>query len=798
MDQKSPIHKKTLLKQFFSIFLPFVFIVILLSWAIYYFQFIKTQEEVLKAKEINSLAMQKEFIQQTIKSIISDINVIAAEARLQDFLIPKNQNSASHVKLDFLAFSKYKGIYDQIRVLDETGMEKIRVDLKGNEPFSVPEDQLQFKGNRYYFTDTYLLAKGEIFMSPLDLNIEKGKIEEPLKPMIRFGMPIFDKGNVRQGALIINFLGKKLLDDLLRLSLDSPGHMMLLNSEGYWLKGIDPKNEWGFMFEARHEKKIQYQYPNVWQEIIKNDNGQLFNEMGLMTFIKIFPLKEGIKSSGGSSKAFQKSSTHLNSDEFFWVIVSHILPKDLHKEDNKFLTTLIFADVLLLILLGVFSWQLILANFKRRLAETALKKLNQKLEEKVKKRTNELFSTDTALKKEVIEHRQVINEKRKIESQLRQAQKMEAIGTLAGGIAHDFNNILTPIMGYADIIKMQLDEDNQIFDEINEIISASYRAKDLVQQILTFSRQSEHELRPIRIQWILKEVIKLLRSSIPTTIEIRQDIESDCSPIMADHTQIHQVIMNLCTNAYHSMREKGGVLGVSLSQVNISLEDYHTDLQLTPGKYIKFEVSDSGHGMSQDLQKKIFEPYFTTKEEGEGTGLGLSVVHGIIKSFKGHISVYSEIKKGTTFHVYLPTIVSSINQQEVISNIDIPRGTENILVVDDEKSILKLEKQILEDLGYTVTCQVSSKEALIIFKKDPDVFDLVITDMTMPKVNGAELVTDLIQCSPNIPIILCTGFSAIMNPEKAKSIGISGYITKPISLLEFAKTVRSVLNKSKA
>ncbi len=719
MNNRLPIRKKALIKQFLVIFLPFVLILVLLSWVVYYFQFIKTQEEVLKAREINSLVMQKEFIQQTTKSIISDINIIAADPALHDVLTQKSQNSISHMSAIFLIFSKYKGIYDQIRVLDKTGMEIIRVDLRGNKPFLVPAAQLQFKGKRYYFKDTYRLGKGEIFMSPLDLNIEKGKIEEPFKPMIRFGIPIFDKNNEKQGVLILNYLGKKLIDDLVKLSSKSPGHLMMTNSEGYWLKGMQAENEWGFMLKDRNEKRIQNQFPDVWQKIIKNENGQIFSQDGLITFVKVFPLKEGIKFSSGSPDPFQKSVTNLSSDHFFWAIMCHVLPDELHKENNKFVLALIFTDLFLIILLGTFSWLFVLTNTRRKLAENALKRSNIELEEKVKKRTQELFNTNIALEKEVMKHRQAISEKQKIESQLRQSQRMEAIGTLAGGIAHDFNNILTPILGYAEMAVMQLDQNNPLIDDINQIISASHRARELVQQILTFSRQAEQELRPIKVELVIKEVLKLLKSTIPATIEICQNIKSDCNPIMADHTQIHQIIMNLCTNAYHSMRKNGGVLSIVLFQVEISPEDYQISFDLRPGTYIKLEVSDTGHGMNRELQDKIFEPYFTTKEEGEGTGLGLSVVHGIIKSFNGHIAVYSEPEQGTTFHIYLPTIEPKTEHLRPVLIENIPHGTEKILVVDDEKSIMKFEKKILENLGYSVTGRISSIEALKLFKENP-------------------------------------------------------------------------------
>ncbi len=794
MDQLL-LNKKGLFKKFLIIFLPTTCVLILLSWGIYYFQHIKTQKEILLAKELNLINAHNEFVRHTIKSIISDINVIASGRDLQDIIIHSKQKDGSQLTTEFLSLSKYKRIYDQVRVLDNTGMEIIRVDLRGKTPLLVPANKLQFKGLRYYFKDTHKLNKDEIFMSPIDLNIERGKIELPIKPMIRFGMPIFGQDGKKQGVLILNYLGKSMIEDLHRLSSDSQGHLILLNSDGYWMKGMKSEDEWGFMFEDRNEKKFQYIYPSVWKTINQNEHGQLFNKLGLFTFTKVYPMKEGVKSSTGSPKPFQKSVRNLNSDEYFWIIISHVLPHELYKKGHTFIQILIITDLLLILFIGFILWQLIITNAKRQLAEDALKKINQKLEEEVRQRTEELLSTNISLKMEIEEHKKSVDEKLKIESQLRQAQKMEAIGNLAGGIAHDFNNILTPILGYTEMVKMQLTQDSPLYKDMNIILAASNRAKDLVQQILSFSHQTGQVCVPLKIQFVIEEAIQLLRSSIPKTIEIQTSIAPNCRAVQVDPTQIHQVVMNLCTNAYHAMRIKGGILGVSLYELKIGPDDYQTHFQLKQGDYLKLEVSDTGRGINDKLLEKIFEPYFTTKEKGDGTGLGLSVVHGIIKSLHGHIAVYSELEIGTTFHIYLPIVESKTKNQDTTLKEEMPKGTENILIVDDEESILRFEKSLLEKLGYNVTATIFASEALKIFQSNPNNFDLVITDMTMPKMTGAELIKKLNEYRPGIPTILCTGFSEIMSADRAKALGINKYITKPIVMINFAKTVRDVLDE---
>ncbi|MCB2180776.1 MAG: response regulator [Desulfobulbaceae bacterium] len=387
-------------------------------------------------------------------------------------------------------------------------------------------------------------------------------------------------------------------------------------------------------------------------------------------------------------------------------------------------------------------------------------------------------------------------EREQLSSALRQAQKMEAIGTLAGGIAHDFNNILTPILGYAEIIDSQLPPGSDLSQDIEQILSATHRASQLVNQILTFSRQREHDRINIEIHLIIKEALKLLRSTIPTSIEIRQEIDTQSGSVLADPTQIHQIVMNLCTNAYHAMQPKGGILAVSLHPVFLETGDIADNkLNLLPGHYLQLEVSDTGSGIPKEIMERIFDPYFSTKTEGRGTGLGLSVVHGIVEAHGGAITVYSEPDKGTTFHVYLPlsdTKTDLITEEERLKSL--PTGNEKLLIVDDEESVLRLEKRMIEKLGYEVTSTMESATALKIFTSHPDNFDLVITDMTMPKMNGAELAESIIAIKPDMPIIICTGYSELINLEKAREIGIKGYLEKPIILQNLALTIRRVLD----
>ncbi len=389
-----------------------------------------------------------------------------------------------------------------------------------------------------------------------------------------------------------------------------------------------------------------------------------------------------------------------------------------------------------------------------------------------------------------------ITEIQRIETQLQQAQKMEAIGNLAGGIAHDFNNILSPILGFTEMLQEDLPQNSPEQASISQILKATLRAKDLVHQILAFSRQSDQELKPVKFQSILKEALKLLRSSIPKTIDIQTEIDSDCGVVVADPTQLHQIIMNLATNAYHAMQDSGGILKVSLIQTEIESR-LVVFSELLPGKYALLKVIDTGIGIKNDMMSNIFDPYFTTKTKDKGTGLGLSVVQGIIRSCHGDIHIYSEYGKGTEIHVYLPIMKDASGKDRSEQLSQIIGGTERILLVDDEEPIIKIEKMMLERLGYHVTSISDSRTAFEMFKTNPDEFDLVITDMTMPNMTGVQLADEIKRIKTDIPIIICSGFSDQINQETFKEIGIHGYVPKPVTKREIARTIREVLDTSK-
>jgi PAS domain S-box-containing protein len=395
---------------------------------------------------------------------------------------------------------------------------------------------------------------------------------------------------------------------------------------------------------------------------------------------------------------------------------------------------------------------------------------------------------------DVTQRKQAEEMRPQFEAQLRQAQRMDAIGSLAGGIAHDFNNILGVMLGYTEMALMTLKEDDSLKRRLQQVLRAGKRGKELVAQILSFSRPTPQKRRPVKISAIVKEALNMLRATLPSTIELRMRLDEDQDTILADPTQMHQVIINLCANAAHAMRDKGGLLDISVKPVNLDTKAAAQFHGLSPGPHLRLTVKDSGHGMDRDTMEKIFDPFFTTKKMEEGTGMGLAVVHGIIKAHEGAITVQSKVGKGSEFQIYL----SRVEATELTGGIEAPaveNGQERLLFVDDEEWLVEMWKEILESLGYQMTVTTRPLEALDLFKKNPQDFDLVIADQTMPQMTGLELAQELLALRPELPVILVTGFSQVVTPEKAKAAGVREFIMKPLSISELTNAISQALGK---
>jgi nitrogen-specific signal transduction histidine kinase/ActR/RegA family two-component response regulator len=379
-----------------------------------------------------------------------------------------------------------------------------------------------------------------------------------------------------------------------------------------------------------------------------------------------------------------------------------------------------------------------------------------------------------------------------LQQQLRQAQKLEAIGTLAGGIAHDFNNILGAMIGFTDLVAEDLPADSVQGRNLQKVLQAGHRARDLIGQILAFSRQAKPERVALQPQTIVKEVVKLLRSTLPATITVKQSIDPACGLVDIDPSQFHQVLMNLCTNAFHAMEDRGGILGVVLRPAEIVPERLRRQAERSGEQYLELLVSDTGHGVSKALMDKIFDPFFTTKEENKGTGMGLSIVFGIVSEYGGAVTVESVEGIGSVFRVFLPFTQRPAQEAEPATT-SLSGGDEHIMLVDDEALLLEMTGKVLQRLGYTVTRIGDGREALELFRADPQRYDLVITDQTMPGLTGMDLAAKLLALRPDLPILLCTGYSAGISEEKVVQAGLKGLLYKPLLRKDLSRTIRRAL-----
>ncbi|MEA3358259.1 MAG: cache domain-containing protein [Thermodesulfobacteriota bacterium] len=704
----------------------------------------------------------------------------------------------------------------RIKILDKNGI--VIASSHQDIGLDLSEEAIFIKGNE----NAYI---GEIHKSVYTGNL-----------VISLSAPIFIR-DIFSGVLIINFyMAEKLFEILSNvIGLGETGEMYLVNRDGYLItpsRFIDGailetkiKTEQVNLFLSEHLEKGLPKYMEEKPIEYLDYNGK--KVLGVHNYIP--EMQWGLIAEYDVTEAYKPMSKQIVLIIIIFsvlliviiivaIVVSKkiILPiKELHEGTEEIIKGNLDYKVGIELKdeIGQLSRSFDIMTERLKKEQNKLKNYTEDLESRVQERTaelkkqfeksekqrisnlvvlNDLNKTTKELKAEITAKKQAEQEKKKLESQLRQAQKMEAIGTLAGGIAHDFNNILFPIIGYAEMGMIGVPEDSKIRKNFIGILNASKRAGDLVQQILTFSRQHEQELKPLAAQIVVREALRLIRSSIPSTIEIDQDIEKDYNLIMADPTQIHQIVMNLCTNAYHAMEETGGSLSVNLKEMDLTPEDL-TGLNMESGPYLCLTVSDTGTGMDSPTMERIFDPYFTTKEKGKGTGLGLAVVHGIVKGYGGDIRAYSEPKKGTSFHVYLPVIKTDNLASEIISDEPLQTGHEHILLIDDETQIIDMEKQMLEKLGYQVTALTSSIDALQAFKAAPDKFDLVITDMTMPNMTGDKLTGELKNIRPDIPVILCTGFSEKISKESAGALGVAGFLMKPVLMKDLARTVREAM-----
>lgn len=983
----------TIIKRTVLFFLPAI---VLLSsiMAVSYVREGKSSRKILRLKEARRLQTVEEVINSYIHAISSDILIISNHYELQMLLRKNTPENLKVLGNEFRDFSFIKKIYDQIRYLDENGMEIIRINYDDGKADIVPADRLQPKGNRYYFKDAFRLNKGQVYISPFDLNIEHGKIELPIKPMIRFGTPVFDRQGKKRGIVLLNYLGSDLLQKIRTLTAGETGEIYLVNPEGYFLYSPDPEDDWGFMYENKKDRTFFNRFSGVWGEIRQNEGGQISGNDGIFTYRTIRPLVKAYLSSTGSGEPFKPSKEMLEGRDYYWKIVSRLTPEQLNIRSAESLAGSYSIYIVMFFILLTGSFFLARIGEKRKLAEkykdivssstdmmalldtrfmylavnkayadafnmsfkqiiekrvadvygedafntaikpygdrclkgeevnyeswfdfpaygrcymntfyypyysddkkltgfvvnkrniTERKKIEDALEKSERKYRNmmESFSDpiyicspqkkieymnqamadrigrdatgemcfsainrqDTicdwcvydkvengqiteseiispldnrnyfiihmpinnedgtvskmAVYRDITDYLVAVSEKEKAESRLAQSQKMDSIGNLAGGIAHDFNNMLSIILGYGEELLYSMNPEDPAYESVKEIVDAGKRSADLTRQFLAFSRRQVLQPKVADLNSIVLNIEKMLRRLIGEDIELGTFLAGDLAHVKVDPGQVEQVIVNLAVNSRDAMPE-GGKLRIETANIVLGEHDADALDGISPGEYVTLSITDNGRGMDEETRKRVFEPFYTTKEKGKGTGLGLSTVYGIVKQSGGYVYIDSEPEHGTTVKIYFQKTTGALPDEKESAGIDSINGkNELILVAEDESSMRKYCEKILTNLNYRVTIVKNGAEALKLIEENKIRPDLVITDVVMPGMSGKNLLDRLKESLPDLKVLFMSGY--MDNSVVNQNIPDSGmpFIQKPFTKDELGKMLRRLLDRQR-
>jgi len=1022
------------------VFVPLSIFLTVLTGLWCYGKYKETTSEILTTQH-HCLLLADQTVQNNLNRVLSDLTFLTRQRALSEFLETGEDASRKAVEHDWVSFSASISLYDQIRLLDAEGIEVIRVNFGGGSPYVVPAAQLQQKSGRPYVKETWQLGAGEIYVSPLDLNVEQGRVEIPIKPVLRVGTPVLDHSGNRKGMVILNYLGEILLEDVRKSSLVTDCHLMLLNDEGFWLLGVRPEDEWGFMFDDRKDRTFAHDYPDAWQIMSAAKSGQFYTPQGIFTFTTLVPFesRDRVRGEGitrgparpGTSDPQEKGAPQ-------WKLVSWVPQATLTKTGMNIIRRYVPLLAVFLVVTAGGVWLWAVSVERRRRAEEELRKAHDELEERVEERTLELHRSNEQLREEIAERTlteealqmseerfrstfeqaavgiahvapdgtwlrvnqklcdivgyareellpktfqditypddletdlkhvaqmltgeiqtysmekryirkdgslvwinltvslvrdaseapdyfisvvedisrrksaeqslvrlatvleqaaesvmitdtdanieyvnpaferitgysreevmgknprllrggerdnrfykqmwdtlrrgevwagRLISKKKdgtlfqeqatispvrdaagtvvnyvavkrdvtqevELEKQLYKAQKMEAIGTLAGGIAHDFNNLLTVTSGYAELLLLEMKEEDPGYSDLQKVLHASRRGAELVKNLLTFSRKQETEFRPLNLNHEVKQMADLLARSIPKMVDIQLQLGDRLKTIDGDSGQIGQILMNLGVNAGHAMPD-GGRLTITTGNVSVDEAYSKTEVGCTPGEYVALTVADTGHGMDQETLEHIFEPFFTTKAPGEGTGLGLATVYGIVKKHGGYIACHSSRGQGTVFQIYFPIAEEILFEPGKVGHSTAPPGgSETILLVDDEEFVRDLGVKLLRGVGYGVIAAASGSEALEAYIPDQKKISLVILDFMMPQMSGKDCLARLLKVNSSVKVLIATGFAVDRPTREAIEAGAKGFVSKPFDLRQLLGTVRKVLDEA--
>ncbi len=791
-------------KLFLVIFLPVTVLIAVISALLFYSQS-NSQRLITESHERDSIDFNRNELIGGLDSVVSDLMILSENQHIQKFLETKRKDYLREIEKDFLSFCRRKKCYDQIRFLDEKGDEIVRVNFNSGNSYIAPESQLQNKSKRYYFNDTFTLEAGEVFVSPFDLNIEHGKLEKPLKPMIRFGAPIFDKNGQRRGVVLLNYLGARLIAGITRLTDEYQRQIVLLNSEGFWLKGFKPEDEWGFMYENGKDRKFGKVFPDAWGKISETKSGQFHAPEGLFTYATIYPLKEAQRSSTGSGRAFEPSASQLSGQAYNWKIVAWLSPDLLNYERWRILRFLLLFALSVLIVIAIGSWFLAKANLRRKYAEQALLESHNALELRVKERTTELNRANDLLKQEVKEHKQVEEElarerdslERKVEKRTRELrdsikqieetnQRLQeatrAKSTFLSNISHEIRTPMNAILGFSQLMQRDQGLNADQRENLKVINRSGEHLIDLINDVLEISKieagRTMLNTGSFDLHTLLADLELMFRGRIETK-NLQFEVErTDEAPryVKTDKIKLRRILINLLGNAVKFTEEGGITLRVAVKR--------------EPPEVIRLliEVEDTGLGISEEEKDKLFG-YFEQTKSGMasqgGTGLGLAISREFVRLMGGDITVNSRVGVGSifSFHICIEEgnadDIEEKRREKRVVGLRPGQPRHRILVVDDKGSNRKLLHKLIAPIGFDVREAANGRVAIDVFNEWRP--HLILMDMFMPVMNGYEAVKQIRSTTKGKAVIIIAVTASAFEEDRKTvlSSGVDDFVRKP-------------------